>query len=115
MGYTYWQDFLGDEFGIACRNRNKMSGILKAAQDLELIEVHSKPIWFVDDDKTGMATIYRPGKRVESKLSSPAKAVCGQGRALRPTQAPDEPFQGLGSVELLQSSRTEKNSLYGDL
>ena len=114
MGYTYWQDF-GDEVRHCMPEPKQNVGNLESMQDLELIEVHSKPIWFVDDDKTGMATIYRPGKRVESKLSSPAKAVCGQGRALRPTQASDEPFQGLGSAELLQSSRMEKNSLYRDL
>ena len=114
MGYTYWQDFLGDEFGIACRNRNKMVKILRAAKDLELIEVHSGPIWFADE-RTGMATIYRPGQRVASRLSSVADATCGQGRALRPTQAAVEPFRGLGDGELLHSSRNEKNSVCRDL
>lgn len=68
--YKYWQMFLNGEFGVACGNRNKLHGILRTAQDLNLLEVHSSAIWFADSRK-GFATIYCPGKRVADRIVVP--------------------------------------------
>jgi len=67
MTYGYWGDFISDEYGVPCANRNKVRAILAAGMNLELIKVHSKPIWH-KDGRRGFATIYRPGQRVSSRL-----------------------------------------------
>lgn len=67
MTYGYWGDFLGDEYGVSCGNRNKVRAILAAGLNLDLIEVQSKALWF-NDHRRGFATIYRPGERVSSRL-----------------------------------------------
>jgi hypothetical protein len=67
MTYGYWGDFLGDEYGVPCGNRSKVRAILAAGLNLDLIEVHSKAVWF-KDSRRGFATIYRPGQRVSSRL-----------------------------------------------
>jgi hypothetical protein len=65
--YDYWGGFISDEYGVPCGNRNKVRAILIAGLELDLIEIHSKAIWF-EDKRRGFATIYRPGQRVESRL-----------------------------------------------
>ena len=62
IDYTYWQEFLSDEFGINCGNRNKMAAILKGAKELGILAIHSKAIWN-SDGRDGFATVYRPGDR----------------------------------------------------
>jgi hypothetical protein len=67
MTYDYWGDFISDEYGVRCGNRNKVRAILAAGLDLNLIEIHSKAVWF-EGNRRGFATIYRPGQRVVSRL-----------------------------------------------
>jgi hypothetical protein len=58
MDYGYWAAFLNEQFGIACKNRNKVARIIRACEALGLVEVHRKAIW---GQRRGFATIYRPG------------------------------------------------------